>query len=150
MDELLAAIKAALQASSGLSYIGDADIFVSGGGNLPPPGVVLPALGVEMVAVRNEQKIGSRYLQYADIAVMIYQRQTVLPDEAIVGGLGTEVIAGDVKSCLTNNQLGFTDGSGQIMASFPAREGKNEKVKLAGVECVRKSVTFQYFRNMYS
>jgi hypothetical protein len=146
MNELLEAIKAELQVYSALSYIGDDDIFIGEESSLPP-GLVLPAIRIEDGTARNEQKLCNRYLQYTDVELTIMQREN-LPGEAITGTNGVNTIAEDIKGCLINNRLGFTTGSGQVINVFPSQEGKSQKEDIAGVKAIKKTITFQYMRNM--
>ncbi len=146
MNDLLEAIKAELQGYSALSYVGDDDIFIGEESSLPP-GLVLPAVRIEDGDARNEQRICSRYLQYADVDITVMQREN-LAGEAITGTSGVNTIAKDIMECLINNRLGFTTGSGQVMDAFPLHVGKSQKVDIAGVKAIKKTITFQYQRNV--
>ncbi len=147
MKALLEAIKVNLVQDSNLSIIGDKDIFITDHEDSPPPGCMLPAIGIMCGAARNKQEIGNRYIQEVEIEITAYQRQN-LPEESTTGTSGVQEIASKIKTSLINNRLGFTTGNGQIINAFPLTEESSKEIEINGVKSTRKKIIFLYARNM--
>lgn len=113
MKALLTAIKSALQNASALSYVADADIFITPDEDLLPVNCGFPAIGLKDGAVsREEADFDARWITSMDPGIIVYQLLT--DGEPPVMGQTSPAIKGvldicaDIRGVLENNALSIS------------------------------------------
>ena len=143
MKTLLSAIKSQLQTD--LTYVRDADIFVTEDERLIPSHVKFPAVGIKDGMVGYTRATKDQEDQELQVKVIAYQ-ELRKPEASIMGDTATSKkgvldMASDVISSLKNNLL-----SGEVDSAFPIGESESELLADEETAIQMKSVTMQYFR----
>ena len=144
MKELLTAVKAAMQASSDLNYITDADIFITADENLLPITLGFPAIGIKNGAIDFAIEEGADWESNYTIDLIIYQLLKS-GDISIMGQADPKVygvleIADGIHATLFDNKLGI---SGMEVA-LPSGEGPSEWMEGNDISIIKKRMTYQY------
>jgi len=143
MKALIAAIKPELQAD--LTYVRDADIFITEDERLIPSQVKFPAVGIKDGPVRYTRATKSQEDQELRVKIIAYQ-ELYKSEASIMGDTSTSKkgvldICADVIASLKNNLF-----SGEVHSAFPIAETESELLMDEQRAVVMKSVTMQYFR----
>ncbi|MEW5803725.1 MAG: hypothetical protein AB1847_16650 [bacterium] len=149
MKDLLTAIKTALQEAESLASIRDADIYITEDETEIPPSTMYPAIEIKDGQIKNDQQIGGRYVQYAQVQITVYQR-VMQPEQSLMGTKGVLAIAAVINTLLTGNRLGFLTGSGQVMNVFPIGETASQIMIIGETTKIqRKTIFLEYTRNIF-
>jgi hypothetical protein len=143
MKALLTAVKTQLQAD--LTYVRDADIFITEDERLIPSAVKFPAVGIKDGAVTYRRATKSQEDQGLQVKIIAYQ-ELRKPEASIMGDTtatqkGILDMADDIIASL-KNELFF----GEVDDAFPVGESESELLADEHTAIVMKVVTMQYFR----
>ncbi len=143
MKSLLTAIKSQLQ--SDLTYVRDADIFITEDERLVPEAVKFPAIGLKDGAV--EYTIETQVQETDELFVkLIAYVELRKPEASIMGDSSTgqkgvlDIVA-DIVASLTHNTL-----SGQADVAEPVSETESELLADEKTAIQMKSITMRYLR----
>jgi len=146
MKALILAIQAALQASSDLSYIADADIFIMPDENLLPISLEYPAIGLKDGAVTRVEL--SSGMQEVTLSVMVLpfvlldQSDAVIVGNSRTGKKGVLEITGDIHGVLDENLLGITC----MQTAFSPLESASELFGAEEEAIQKKVITYTYVK----
>ncbi|MBW2599925.1 MAG: hypothetical protein JRD89_12645 [Deltaproteobacteria bacterium] len=144
MKELIQAIQTALRNAAELSYITDANIFITPDENLLPIGAGYPAIGLKDGLINFLIEEGADWESNYAVDIIIYQLLKT-GDISVTGQTSPKVygvleIADDIHSVLFDNRFSI---SGMEVA-LPSGEGSAEWMESSDISIVKKRITYQY------
>lgn len=144
MKELIQAIQTNLRSAGGLSYIADANIFITPDENLLPISAGFPAIGLKDGAINFLIEEGADWESNYAVDIIIYQLLKT-GDISIVGQTTPKVygvleIADGIHATLFDNKLSIAG----MEVALPAGEGSVEWMESNDISIVKKRVTYQY------
>ncbi len=142
MKTLMLAIKAHLQNDTTLAYIPDLSIFITPDEQLIPEQVSLPAISIKDGSIKNDQKVCSNYIQYAQVNITVYQR-IFKSEDSIIGVHGVLEMAADVITSLIDEKFSISG----LQNVFPISEGESQIMGRENEMMQMKTIVFQYTRH---
>lgn len=144
MKTLIQAIQTALRGAAGLSYIADADIFITADENLLPITAGFPAIGLKDGQVKILIEDGADWERTLAVDIIIYQLLKT-GDTSIVGQAdptiyGVLEISEAVHEILYDNKLSIA----AIEAALPVFESASEIMGADDLVLVTRKLTYQY------
>ncbi len=144
MKELLQAIQSALRTSATLSYVADADIFITADENQFPTSIDLPAIGIKdgdvALLIEEGQDWEKDYLVDLLVYQKLYQDDISLIGQDLPQVVGIFDICDDIHSVLYDNLLSI---SGMEIA-LPQSEGRVEWLIGGDLSLIRRKLTYRY------
>ena len=144
MKDLIQAIQTALRTDASLSYIADANIFITADENLLPMTIGFPAIGLKDGSVRTLIEDGADWERTLSVDIIIYQLLES-DDISIVGQANPKIygvleISEDVHSVLYDNKF----SNAAIEVALPVSESATMILGTDDIVLVTRSLTYNY------
>lgn len=144
MKELLQAIQTQLRGDSNLSYIQDADIFITPDENIIPVTANFPAIGLKDGPITRIVEEAENWEPHYTVFVIIYQLLTT-GDTSIVGQAnplikGVLDIQEDIHTSLNDNKLSITD----MELAYAGDENESETIGHEELVLQKKRLSYLY------
>jgi hypothetical protein len=150
MKTLVQAIQTALKNSATLSYVADADIFVTPDEYLVPIGCTFPAIGIkDGPIIKDKEATASgtklawdvRYSAHVIIYVEMTAGETPVVGQATPTTIkGILDIAGDINTVLHENYLSISG----ILDAYCIGEAESEIIGFSDIQILKKRLTYEY------
>ena len=148
MNALIKAIQTALKNAAGLSYITDANIFITPDENLLPVSVGFPAIGLKDGGISKEISATDGASLLWDVTytvdVIIYielsEGETPIIGQTTPKIYGVLDIRDDIHTALHENELSISG----VMMAYCANEGASEWMGTEDLNIQRKRLTYTY------
>ncbi|MBW2599940.1 MAG: hypothetical protein JRC60_07695 [Deltaproteobacteria bacterium] len=144
MKTLIQAIQTALRNAAELSYITDANIFITPDENLLPIEMGFPAIGLKDGLINFLIEEGADWESNYAVDIIIYQLLKS-GDVSVMGQTEPKVygvleIADDIHKALYDNKLSIAG----MEVALPSEEGPLEWMESSDISIVKKRITYQY------
>lgn len=150
MKTLVQAIQTALKNAATLSYVADADIFVTPDEYLVPIGCAFPAIGIkdgpiikdkEATATGTKLAWDVRYNAHVIIYVEMTAGETPVVGQATPSVIkGVLDIANDINTLLHENYMSISG----ILDAYCIGEAESEVIGFSDLEILKKRLTYEY------
>jgi hypothetical protein len=149
MKTLIQAMQTAMKNSATLSYVADADIFITPDEYVVPMTCAFPAIGLKDGPIIKDKEATSagttlawdvRYQVHVIIYVDMTAGETPVVGQASPSIKGILDIAGDINTLLHENYMSISG----ILDAYCIGEAESEVIGFSDLEILKKRLTYEY------